>query len=65
MMKKSLNFFRSEYPLPGAALGPTFTCIIGIQMYNFKYGDRFWFEHGNEAGSFRPGELQQRSRNEL
>jgi len=45
----------AEYPLPGAAVGPTFTCIIGIQMYNIKYGDRFWFEHGGQAGSLSPG----------
>ena len=45
----------AEYPLPGAAVGPTFTCIIGIQMYNLKYGDRFWFEHRGQTGSFTPG----------
>mgnify|MGYP002714286581 CR=1 FL=1 len=47
----------AEYPLPGAALGPTFTCIIGIQFYNLKYGDRFWFEHGYQVHSFTPGNL--------
>ncbi|UXI20334.1 putative Xaa-Pro aminopeptidase P [Sarcoptes scabiei] len=47
----------AEYPLPGAAVGPTFTCIIGIQFYNLKYGDRFWFEHGYQAGSFTPAQL--------
>jgi peroxidase len=45
----------AEYPLPGGAVGPTFTCIIGIQFYNLKYGDRFWFEHGHQVGSFSPG----------
>lgn len=49
----------AEYPLPGAALGPTFTCIVGIQMFNLKYGDRFWFEHGNQVGSFTPNQLQE------
>ena len=48
----------AEYPLPGAAVGPTFTCIIGIQFYNLKYGDRFWFEHGYQSGSFTPGKLK-------
>ena len=47
----------AEYPLPGAAVGPTFTCIIGIQMYNLKYGDRFWFEHKDQVASFSPGKL--------
>lgn len=49
----------AEYPLPGAAVGPTFTCIIGIQFYNLKYGDRFWFEHGYLPSSFTPGNLPQ------
>lgn len=31
----------AEYPLPGAAVGPTFVCIVGIQMYNIKFGDRY------------------------
>ena len=47
----------AEYPLPGAAVGPTFTCIIGIQFYNLKFGDRFWFEHGYQLSSFTPGKL--------
>ncbi|XP_015795696.1 peroxidase isoform X1 [Tetranychus urticae] len=49
----------AEYPLPGAAVGPTFTCIIGIQMYNLKFGDRFWFEHRDQAGTFSPDQLQE------
>jgi hypothetical protein len=49
----------AEYPLPGAAVGPTFTCIIGIQFYNLKYGDRFWFEHKNQIGSFTPDQLHE------
>lgn len=28
-------------------------------MYNIKFGDRFWFEHGGTAGSFTPGQLQE------
>jgi peroxidase len=49
----------AEYPLPGAAVGPTFTCIIGIQFYNLKYGDRFWFEHGHQVGSFTQEQLHE------
>ena len=45
----------SERLISGAAFGPTFACINGIQFYNFKYGDRFYFEHGYQAGSFTPG----------
>jgi peroxidase len=49
----------SEYPLPGAAVGPTFTCIIGIQFYNLKFGDRYWFEHGNQIASFNQDQLHE------
>ncbi|KPM04775.1 Heme peroxidase-like protein, partial [Sarcoptes scabiei] len=46
-----------ERLLDGAAFGPTFGCINGIQFYNFKYGDRFYFEHGHQSGSFTPAQL--------
>ena len=45
----------SERRISDAAFGPTFACINGIQFYHFKFGDRFYFEHGNQAGSFSPG----------
>ncbi|KAL3202112.1 hypothetical protein MRX96_042685 [Rhipicephalus microplus] len=45
----------SEYSLPGGVVGPTFGCILGIQFWRLKYGDRFYFEHGGQAGSFTPG----------
>ncbi|KAJ6215931.1 hypothetical protein RDWZM_010431 [Blomia tropicalis] len=48
----------SERLISGAAFGPTFACINGIQFYNFKYGDRFYFEHGYQAGSFTPAQLE-------
>lgn len=39
----------------GSILGPTFGCLNGIQFHHWKYGDRFYFEHGGEAGSFTLG----------
>ncbi|GIY61758.1 chorion peroxidase [Caerostris darwini] len=49
----------AERPNQGAVIGPTFTCIMGIQMYHLKYGDRFYFEHGGQAGSFSAAQLRE------
>ncbi|XP_074601170.1 peroxidase-like [Brevipalpus obovatus] len=48
----------SERRLPGNAMGPTFSCINGVQWYHIKFGDRFFYEHGGESGSFTPDQLQ-------
>ncbi|KAI2800768.1 hypothetical protein BLOT_012340 [Blomia tropicalis] len=42
----------SETKAFGSILGPTFGCLNGIQFHHWKFGDRFYFEHGGEAGSF-------------
>lgn len=28
-------------------------------MYNIKFGDRFWYEHGGQTGSYTPAQLQE------
>ncbi|CAN8007145.1 unnamed protein product [Ixodes pacificus] len=55
----------SEYSLPGGVVGPTFGCILGIQFWRLKYGDRFYFEHGGQAGSFTPAQLTELRRTTL
>ena len=41
-----------ERPLPGALMGPTFTCIIGDQFSRARKGDRFIYDHGPAPYSF-------------
>lgn len=48
----------SETESLGSILGPTFACLNGIQFHHWKYGDRFYFEHGGEAGSFTLGNFE-------
>lgn len=40
-------------------VGPTFACIIGMQFHNVKYGDRYFYEHGNQIGSFGIDQLDE------
>ncbi|XP_053206126.1 peroxidase-like protein [Panonychus citri] len=47
----------SERRVPGNAMGPTFSCINGIHEYLSKLGDRYFHEHGGQAGSFTPEQL--------
>lgn len=47
----------SERHFPEADIGPTFACINGIQYYHLKFGDRYYFEHRGQAGSFTPEQL--------
>ncbi|XP_037572248.1 peroxidase-like [Dermacentor silvarum] len=48
----------SEYNVPGAAMGPTFLCIVARMFSALKWGDRFYYEHKDQAGSFTPEQLQ-------
>ena len=44
----------SERQVPGGMVGPTFTCLIADQFARLKEGDRFFYEHGGQQGSFTP-----------
>ncbi|CAG2103066.1 unnamed protein product, partial [Medioppia subpectinata] len=47
----------AETVMEGSTLGPTLACINGIQFYHFKFGDRFFYEHSSQAGSFTIAQL--------
>ncbi len=55
----------SELPLSGAVSGPTFNCLKAKQFELLKYGDRFFFTHRNQAGSFTLNQLQSIKRRNL
>lgn len=47
----------AERPLQGALLGPTFTCLIKEQLWRTRTGDRYFYSHPDEAGSFSKKQL--------
>ncbi|XP_065281622.2 salivary peroxidase/catechol oxidase-like [Dermacentor albipictus] len=48
----------SEKPIEGAQVGETFACIIAQVFHGLKFGDRFYYEHGNQTGSFKEDQLK-------
>jgi len=47
-----------EYPVKGAILGPTFSCIIGQTFRNLRKGDRFWYENPEEFTAAQLGHIR-------
>ena len=41
----------------GALVGKTFLCLIGDQFARLKLGDRYFYDLGNQAGSFSQGKI--------
>lgn len=48
-----------ERKVEGAVVGSTFASIIGLQFHNLKFGDRFFYEHANQDGSFNVDQLDE------
>ena len=49
----------AEIPNKGAAVGPTFGCLLGRQMYYYKRGDRYWYENDIPPSSFSKDQLNE------
>lgn len=45
----------SENFIEGGFVGPTLFCIMTKQLQLFRFGDRFWFERGDQFHSFNLG----------
>jgi peroxidase len=46
-----------ESPAAGALTGETFTCLNALQFQFLREGDRFFFTHTDQAGSFTPPQI--------
>ena len=49
----------AESRVPGGLTGRTFTCILARQFSALKTGDRFFFTHKDQRGSFNQEQLRQ------
>ncbi|XP_046967176.1 peroxidase-like [Vanessa cardui] len=55
----------AEIPLEGSLLGPTTTCLIREQLRRTRAGDRYFYSHADEAGSFSKRQLAELRRASL
>ncbi|XP_072950076.1 salivary peroxidase/catechol oxidase-like [Epargyreus clarus] len=55
----------AEDPLPGSLLGPTGTCFLKEQLWRTRTGDRYFYTHTDEAGSFTKRQLAELRRGSL
>ncbi|XP_013137679.1 PREDICTED: peroxidase-like [Papilio polytes] len=49
----------SENYIKNTFVGPTLFCIMARQMNVYRFGDRYWFERGDQYHSFTPRQLQE------
>ncbi|CAF0816026.1 unnamed protein product [Brachionus calyciflorus] len=47
----------SEFKPEGSMVGPTLNCLLGLQLSDLKFGDRFWFETNESPAAFTPAQL--------
>ncbi|XP_064485396.1 chorion peroxidase-like [Ornithodoros turicata] len=49
----------AERSVAGGVVGPTFACILAHQFKKLKFGDRFYYQHASQAGSFTKDQLRE------
>jgi len=47
----------SEKKAEGRLVGPTLSCLLGLQFQGLKFGDRFWYETDEGPADFTFGQL--------
>ncbi|XP_045496325.1 peroxidase-like isoform X1 [Colias croceus] len=55
----------AETPLAGSLIGPTATYLIREQLWRTRSGDRYFYSHTHEAGSFSKRQLAELRRGSL
>lgn len=45
-----------ERRLPGTLTTPSFHCVLAEAFHRYKFADRYFYEFGDQAGSFTLGE---------
>ncbi|XP_039750758.1 peroxidase-like [Pararge aegeria] len=55
----------AEYHLDGSLLGPTALCFFKEQLWRTRNGDRYFYTHTSEAGSFSKKQLTELRRTSL
>ena len=48
-----------EEPFGDALVGETFICLVGDTFARLRFGDRFFYDFKNQAGSFTENQLDQ------
>ncbi|XP_055956011.1 chorion peroxidase [Patella vulgata] len=49
----------AEESIHTGTLGPTFSCIVGKQFHNLKFGDSFWYETKDHRRGFTPDQVDE------